>query len=59
MESPHTGLANSPWRYSHPSGEKIRSGRKYRSAWSFHPFLQTKSDRAAATSGREVRYRAW
>ena len=59
MESHRSSLVNSPWRCSHLSGEKTRSGRKYRSAWSFRSSLQTKSDRAAATSGREVRYRAW
>ncbi len=43
----HIVLADSPWRCSHLSGEKTRSGHKYRSAWSFRPFRQTRSDRAA------------
>ena len=57
MESHRSDLADTLWKYSHLSGEKTRSVRKYLSAWSFHHFLQNKSDRAAATSGREVRYR--
>ena len=57
MESHRSGLVNSPWRYSHLSGERTRSGHKYRSAWSFRPFRQTRSDLAAAKLSQEVRYR--